>query len=152
MLNLVYFSNVTETTHRFVQKINLHGGKAYRIPLKGDFGYCMLDQYILITPTYGDHHGHGHLPPQVRKFLGQEDLRNMCVGVASAGNRNFGKEYGRAGDLIAAKLGIPLVLKFELAGDPDDISVLNHLFEKYNQNATPSHYTETNNQELLAAS
>lgn len=138
MLNIVYFSNITETTHRFVQKINTHGGTVYRIPLKGDFAHCLLEEYILITPTYGDHSGRGHIPPQVRKFLNEADLRKMCVGVVSAGNRNFGKEFAKAGDLIANKLEIPLICKIELSGDSDDITLVSRVFEKHNRtNSTP---------------
>ena len=46
--NLVYFSSVSENTHRFVQKL---GVPATRIPLHG----CIeVDEpYVLVLPTYG---------------------------------------------------------------------------------------------------
>lgn len=46
--NLVYFSSVSENTHRFVEKLGL---PATRIPLHGRIE---VDQpYVLILPTYG---------------------------------------------------------------------------------------------------
>ena len=46
--SLVYFSSVSENTHRFVQKLGL---PATRIPLHGRIE---VDQpYVLVLPTYG---------------------------------------------------------------------------------------------------
>lgn len=46
--NLVYFSSVSENTHRFVQKLGI---PATRIPLHGRIE---VDQpYVLLLPTYG---------------------------------------------------------------------------------------------------
>jgi protein involved in ribonucleotide reduction len=132
MLDIVYFSNITENTHRYVMKIDAQGGAVHRIPIKGEFEHCLLNSYILIVPTYGDK-GRGHLPHQVLKFLNTEEFRKMCVGVVAAGNRNFGKEYGIAGDIISKKLHIPLIQKIELAGDPDDVEKLNRIFSKHNR-------------------
>ncbi|EUA90551.1 nrdI Flavodoxin like family protein [Mycobacterium ulcerans str. Harvey] len=46
--NLVYFSSVSENTHRFVQKLGL---PATRIPLHGRIE--VDEPYVLILPTYG---------------------------------------------------------------------------------------------------
>ena len=48
MSNLVYFSSVSENTHRFVEKL---GWPAIRIPLHGRIE--VDDPYVLVLPTYG---------------------------------------------------------------------------------------------------
>ena len=46
--SLVYFSSVSENTHRFVQKLGI---PATRIPLHG--GIEVNQPYVLVLPTYG---------------------------------------------------------------------------------------------------
>ena len=48
MSNLVYFSSVSENTHRFVEKLGL---PAIRIPLHGRIE--VDEPYVLVLPTYG---------------------------------------------------------------------------------------------------
>ena len=48
MSNLVYFSSVSENTHRFVEKLGL---PATRIPLHGRIE--VDEPYVLVLPTYG---------------------------------------------------------------------------------------------------
>jgi len=38
----------------------------------------------------------------------------LLRGVIASGNRNFGEAYGRAGDVIARKCGVPWLYRFEL--------------------------------------
>lgn len=60
MAHLVYFSSVSENTHRFVQKLarQVKPGEralsAIRIPLRGDIE--VDTPYVLIVPTYGGGH------------------------------------------------------------------------------------------------
>ena len=84
--NLVYFSSVSENTHRFVQKL---GVPATRIPLHGRIE---VDQpYVLILPTYGggratpDINDGGYVPKQVIAFLNNEHNRSLIRGVIAAG-------------------------------------------------------------------
>lgn len=58
MAHLVYFSSVSENTHRFVQKLARASEArgegpcpAIRIPLRGDIE--VDTPYVLIVPTYG---------------------------------------------------------------------------------------------------
>lgn len=118
MIDIVFFSNVTGNTARFVEKVN-HDGEKIRIPIKDSFDFSPNKPYILVTPTYGDPYGKGMVPHQVKKFLKEES--KFLAGVISAGNINFGKEYGLAGDLISHKYGVPLLYKFELAGTENDV-------------------------------
>lgn len=47
--------------------------------------------------------------------------RALLRGVIASGNRNFGEAYGRAGDVIARKCGVPWLYRFELMGTQSDI-------------------------------
>ena len=111
MTNLVYFSSVSGNTKRFIEKL---GRPAARIPLHAR-------DVVLVLPTYGGGDGHGAVPKQVIKFLNDPQNRTLLRGVIAAGNTNFGSAYGLAGDIIAAKTGVPHLYRFEVFGTPDDV-------------------------------
>lgn len=119
MIRLVYFSSASENTHRFVTKLGL---PAQRIPLLSSQPPLKVDEpYVLLVPTYGGGNGAGAVPKQVIRFLNDPENRSLIRGVISAGNTNFGQAYCLAGDLIAAKCGIPHLYRFELMGTSDDV-------------------------------
>lgn len=123
MTNLIYFSNVSNNTARFVEKLGLD---ALRIPvLAKEQPLYATEPFVLITPTYGggvEGSGiKGAVPIQVRKFLAVEQNRNLARGVISAGNTNFGEYFAVAGDVLALKLKIPFLYRFEIMGTPDDV-------------------------------
>src|SRR3569833_797052 len=75
---LVYFSSVSENTHRFVQKL---GVPAIRIPLHERIE--VHQPYILLLPTYGRGRGDtphleakGYVPKQVIRFLNNPHNRS----------------------------------------------------------------------------
>lgn len=117
-MRVVYFSSVSENTHRFVQKL---GVEADRIPLQRDSALSVQHDYVLITPTYGGGEKRGAVPKQVIHFLNDEKNRRHLRGVISAGNSNFGSAFGLAGRIIAAKCGVPLLDRFEMLGTRDDV-------------------------------
>lgn len=95
---------------------------ATRLNIKGD--QPTLDEdYILIVPSYGTERT-GHTPPQVKKFLNDENSRSHCVGVIGAGNINFGDEFAAAGKIVSQKLQVPLFHKIELSGLPRDTDIV----------------------------
>jgi protein involved in ribonucleotide reduction len=119
---LVYFSSVSENTHRFVQKL---GMPATRIPLHARIE---VDRpYVLVLPTYGGGHeapdpdAGGYVPKQVIAFLNSEHNRSLLRGVIAAGNTNFGAEFCYAGDVISRKCGVPYLYRFELMGTDEDV-------------------------------
>ncbi|WP_143965628.1 class Ib ribonucleoside-diphosphate reductase assembly flavoprotein NrdI [Gordonia zhaorongruii] len=128
---IVYFSSVSENTHRFVQKL---GARSQRIPLIDREGVFRVDEpYVLISPTYGGgkvsdrgqvtaHAGGGFVPKQVIKFLNVEHNRSFIRGVIAAGNTNFGDEFCRAGEIIASKCQVPYLYRFEVMGTPEDVT------------------------------
>jgi len=130
-VRLVYFSSVSENTHRFVQKLGL---PATRIPVKNGIEGPLLvhEPYVLILPTYGggrdlsgsggpDPGAGGYVPKQVIAFLNNEHNRSLIRGVIAAGNTNFGAEYCYAGNVVSRKCGVPYLYRFELMGTVDDV-------------------------------
>jgi len=117
---LVYFSSTSENTHRFVGKL---GFPAARIPLRRTDPPLRVDEeYILVVPTYGGGSVKGAVPKQVIAFLNNPDNRALCRGVIASGNTNFGRAYCLAGDIIAGKLGVPFLYRYELLGTPTDVA------------------------------
>jgi protein involved in ribonucleotide reduction len=123
MSSLVYFSSVSENTHRFVQRLGLEeqDTTVHRIPLRPTDGFLTVDEpYVLMVPTYGGGNEGGAVPRQVRKFLNDVHNRSLIRGVIAAGNTNFGAAYCIAGDIIAAKCRVPYLYAFELLGTTED--------------------------------
>lgn len=118
-IRLVYFSSATENTRRFVDRL---GFPCERIPLRAADPELFVDyDYVLVVPTYGGGNLKGAVPRQVIRFLNVEKNRDHCKGVISAGNTNFGTAYCLAGDIVAQKVQIPHLYKFELLGTPEDV-------------------------------
>ena len=129
MTKLVYFSSVSGNTRRFIDKL---GVPAARIPLYAKEPALTVDEpYVLVTPTYGGGDGHGAVPKQVIRFLNDEKNRKLIRGVIAAGNTNFGKAYGLAGDIISAKCNVPNLYRFEVFGTPDDVRVVHEGLESF---------------------
>ena len=125
-VQVVYFSSVSENTHRFVQKLGL---PAIRIPLHGRVE--VADPYVLILPTYGggkangpDPDAGGYVPKQVIAFLNNEHNRSLIRGVIAAGNTNFGAEFCYAGNVVSRKCGVPFLYRFELMGTAEDVEAV----------------------------
>lgn len=117
---LVYFSSASENTHRFVGKL---GFPAARIQLRPKDRPLSVDrEYVLVVPTYGGGAARGAVPKQVISFLNDPANRALCRGVIASGNTNFGEGYCIAGDIIATKLGVPLLYRYELLGTPTDVA------------------------------
>ncbi|MGO2876398.1 class Ib ribonucleoside-diphosphate reductase assembly flavoprotein NrdI [Corynebacterium casei] len=153
---LVYFSSVSENTHRFVVKLGL---PAVRIPLRPKEGMlCVTDPYVLILPTYGGGNMKAAIPVQVRKFLNIPSNREQLRGVITAGNTNFGEAYCCAGPKIARKCGVPELYRFELLGTDHDVQTVRdgllRFYEEplFNQPASDATSTENTRKELHESS
>ncbi|WP_412100145.1 class Ib ribonucleoside-diphosphate reductase assembly flavoprotein NrdI [Corynebacterium aurimucosum] len=122
---VVYFSSATENTHRFVEKLGLPSA---RIPLRlSDEPLTVNEPYVLICPTYGggasiSGQNTRPVPKQVIRFLNDEHNRSFIRAVVAGGNSNFGSDFGKAGDVIAAKCKVPYVYRFELLGTEEDVT------------------------------
>ena len=121
---VVYYSSATENTRRFVDKLGLPSA---RIPLRKSEEPLLVDEpYVLVCPTYGggasiSHQNSRPVPPQVIRFLNNEHNRSLIRAVIAGGNSNFGADFGKAGDVIAAKCKVPYVYRFELMGTDEDV-------------------------------
>lgn len=123
-MNIVFFSNVSNNTARFVEKLDID---AQRIPIfSSEAPLFAAEPYVLISPTYGGGHhgGRGAVPIQVKKFLSSVENRNLCRGVIASGNMNFGEYFCIAGDALSTKLNVPYLYRFELLGTSDDVSAV----------------------------
>jgi protein involved in ribonucleotide reduction len=133
MLNLIYFSNVSENTHRYITRLTEETPEAIniqRIPLNSNNPPPLdtTNPYILITPSYGTKRNE-HVPPQVKKFLTNPQNRQRIVGVIGTGNLNFGTEYAAAATMISRKLNTPILQKLELSGNHKDIQTTQKLLQ-----------------------
>ena len=126
---VVYFSSVSNNTHRFVEKLD---ARVLRLPLlTGEEPPRATEPFVLVVPTYGRPGGSGAVPPQVVRFLNRQDNRRLLRGVIGAGNTNFGESFCLAADKVAAKCDVPLLYKFELMGTPDDVHQVNEGLEQF---------------------
>ncbi len=120
---IVYFSSATENTKIFVEQLAY---PSERLPLFPKDEQLVPDYpYVLFVPTYGAGVGEASVPPQVKRFLKSPEVRALCVGVIGAGNLNFGEKYAAAGDVVAKKLEVPVLYRFEIRGTKSDVVKVN---------------------------
>lgn len=129
MFDIVFFSNVSGNTKRFVEKLDKN---LIQIPLKWDENMPLLvdKEYVIVIPTYG---GGGSdnktVPKPIVKFLNIETNRSLLRGVVGTGDTNFGSHYCKAADIVSAKTGAPLLYKLEITGTPDDVEQVKERLE-----------------------
>jgi protein involved in ribonucleotide reduction len=120
VFDIVYFSNVSENTKRFVEKL---GFSNIRIPIKWDDKSPLVVEkdFILVVPSYGGGAEGRTVPKSVVNFLNIEQNRNLLRGIVGTGNTNFGVHYCKAAEIVAVKTGAPLLYRVEITGTPDDV-------------------------------
>ena len=119
-IDIVYFSNYSGNTKRFVEKLDEQ--HAIRIPIDRGAGPITVDQpYILMVPTYGGGSSRAAIPRQVRAFLNVKENRALLRGVVGFGNTNFGEHFCKAADIISAKTGVPVIARVEVFGTNEDV-------------------------------
>ena len=128
-IKIVYFSNYSENTKRFVEKLN---GDSIRIPIRAsDARDFVVDaEYVLVVPTYGGGNESPAIPKAVKIFLNNPHNRELLRAVIGTGNTNFGEHYCKAADMIAAKTGVPVIARVELLGTPEDVQTIKQRLEK----------------------
>jgi protein involved in ribonucleotide reduction len=120
MFDVVYFSSVSENTKRFVDKLE---AQTVRIPIRTEEAaeFVHHRDSVLVLPTYGGGNDNSTVPKQVIKFLNNPENRKHIKAVIAGGNTNFGSHFGKAGDIVADKLGVPVLYRFEITGTPEDV-------------------------------
>lgn len=133
-IHVVYYSSISNNTHRFIQKLAVLNS---RIPYQLSEELLVNQDYVLITPSYsgGGEFKKGAVPSQVIKFLNNKQNRDFCRGVIASGNTNFGSTFAMAGPILSKKLNVPLLYQFELLGTEHDvITVRKVLTDFWNSN------------------
>jgi protein involved in ribonucleotide reduction len=120
-IQIVYFSNHSGNTKRFVDKLE---NSSIRIPISWNPASPVYvnAEYVLMVPTYGGGSERSAIPKQVKSFLNIEENRNLLRGVVGFGNTNFGDNYCKAAELISQKTGVPVIARVEIFGTDDDVN------------------------------
>lgn len=71
----------------------------------------------------------GEVPKTTEKFL--KSFSHKVVGLAVSGNRTWGQNYGKSGETIEKEYHIPLILKYEGSGYPEDRLYVKEWIENY---------------------
>lgn len=130
-LDIVYFSNYSGNTKRFVEKLN---GNATRIPIDWDSDnpITVTNGYVLFVPTYGGGSEKSAVPRQVRHFLNIPGNREMLRGIVGLGNTNFGEHFCKAAEIISGKTGVPIIARVEIFGTSEDVQRVQERLEQLN--------------------
>lgn len=105
----IVYDSMTGNVRRFIRKTGFEARQVQR-------DLIVDEPFILVCYTIGL----GNPPKKTQDFL--KNNHHNLIGVAVSGNTNFGwHHYCRAADVIAEKYNVPILLKFELAGNQDDI-------------------------------
>ena len=132
-IDVIYFSNDTGNTNRFVEKFREAANvNCTRIDLSTGSSSDSIrasGEYVLFVPTYGGGSQKSAIPRQVRHFLNVPENRDKLRGVVGFGNTNFGDHYCKAAELISAKTGVPIIDRIEIFGAPGDIERLQERLE-----------------------
>jgi protein involved in ribonucleotide reduction len=120
-IQIVYFSNHSGNTKRFVEKLD---NLSIRIPISWGPASPVYakEEYVLMVPTYGGGSERSAIPKQVKSFLNIKENRDLLRGVVGFGNTNFGDNYCKAAELIAQKTGVPVIARIEIFGTDDDVN------------------------------
>lgn len=114
----IIVDSLTGLSLRFARKI---GYPVYQI----DKDEIPFDQgEFLITRSFN----FGEIPISTIRVLRKHYQK--CIGVAVSGNRNWGTNYGAAGDKIQEIYKIPLVLKFEGSGFEHESEIVKKYIEE----------------------
>ena len=133
-IDIVYFSNYSGNTKRFIEKIDNGTYDVTRIPISWDADNPTIvhRNFVLFVPTYGGGSEKSAIPRQVREFLNIPDNRKFLVGVVGLGNTNFGEHFCKAAEMISGKTGVPIIARVEIFGTSEDVQKVQERLEKLN--------------------
>ncbi|RIH88559.1 class Ib ribonucleoside-diphosphate reductase assembly flavoprotein NrdI [Calidithermus roseus] len=108
---LIVYASKTGNVERFVRK--LPAPRLLRICTGEEE---VSEPCVLLTYTTGL----GQVPPEVERFARRNQTHIRAV--AASGNRNWGSNYAKAADRLAASFGFKVIHKFELSGRTEDVT------------------------------
>lgn len=126
-LQAIAFWSSSGNTENFCKRLEQKKFRVYDIRTSPEIS----EEFVLICPTYSDGEGKFAVPKPVIKFLNNEANRKNVLAVIGTGNKNFGKFYGFAADVIAHKLNIPILFKFELRGTEEELENCERILNDY---------------------
>lgn len=106
---VIVYDSMTGNVARFISKL-----QNYEVFKISDLKK-ISKPYILVTYTTG----FGEVPKTTLAFL--ESNKENMIAVASSGNRNWGANFAKSGEIISSMYNVPLLLKFELSGTRSDL-------------------------------
>lgn len=109
----ILYDSRTGNVERFINKIKTLTGWTFEKITKD----TVIDSNVhFVTYTTGL----GHVPNLTKSFL--EKNNQFVQSVSVSGNRNWGTNFGKSGDIITDQYNIPLLIKFELSGNESEMS------------------------------
>lgn len=115
---IVVFDSLTGQCQRFAEKL---GETCIDI-----LDYEPNDEDVFLVTRSWDF---GKVTEESKAFL--EQYADKVVGLAVGGNRNWGTNFGAAGDKIGDAYEIELVLKFEGSGFTKDVEIVQQWITTY---------------------
>lgn len=118
---IIYYDSKTGNVARFVNKILRHHTDWQCIKIEPNMVVKHQGHLITYTTRIGE------IPGSTQEFL--KHAHDKILSVSSSGNLNWGPYFAFAANLISKQYGIPILLKFELAGLTADV---NNFIQKVN--------------------
>lgn len=78
-------------------------------------GLIVNEPFVLVASTIY----FGEVPVEYKRFL--RDNPEGLIGVSGSGNRNWGRNFAIAADIIAERFNVPVINKFDLSGNIHDL-------------------------------
>ncbi|MFW3650771.1 class Ib ribonucleoside-diphosphate reductase assembly flavoprotein NrdI [Staphylococcus caprae] len=123
-MKVVYFS-FSGNVRRFIQRAGIDDTMEIT---QDNCTESVSEPYILVTGTIG----FGEVPQPVQSFL--EVNHAQLQAVAASGNRNWGKNFAKAGRTISEEYNVPLLMKFEVQGTNNDVIEFKDKVGNFNEN------------------
>lgn len=119
----IYYDSKTGNVERFIRKVEERTGWEV-IKIQADVPIYERGHFVTFTTRFGQ------LPDATQHFLIQ--AAPYLDSVSSSGNRNWGRNFALAADIISSEYGIPTLIKFELSGTDADIEQFITLIKEKN--------------------
>lgn len=120
---IIYFDSLTGMVKNFSERLGYETRNVRDLDLNN-----IPDDMFLITRSWG----YGKVPISTLEFLNDLLASNKLTnlkGVAVSGNKNWGNNFGKAGEIIEQEYGIPLILKFEGKGFEKDVELVKNYID-----------------------
>jgi protein involved in ribonucleotide reduction len=85
------------------------------------------EPFVLVTYT----DKFGEVPITTQNFLSNN--HELLLGVSASGNRRWHDTYCMAADVISKQYAVPIISKFELSGNKDDVNTFKSFIEGIDQ-------------------